>query len=234
MDLDEDNDDNNNNNGMVDEVSSRGEVLAGDGYYDSDGEEAIPDEVPRARALSHMINWSSSSEEEEEEDEEEQVVVVTKNDDDKYEYYDEKEYPASPDDAAHVFLADLCRRIGAPLYAYDEILQWAQEAYLSGYTFPTNAPTYKYLISSLRNHLGLSHLSHGTAMIQKCGGSTLAFPIFEFESMFYDLIDDHRISPHLLINFDCPNKPPSFNPQFLDEVHTGKWHHLTSQQLLEE
>jgi hypothetical protein len=51
--------------------------------------------------------------------------------------------------------------------------------------------------------------------------------------MFYDLIDDHRIAPHLLINFDSPNKPPSFNPQFLDEVHTGKWHRLSSRQLLE-
>jgi hypothetical protein len=52
--------------------------------------------------------------------------------------------------------------------------------------------------------------------------------------MFYDLVDDHWLSPHLLINFDCSNKPPSFNPLYLDEVHTGKWHHLTSRQLLQE
>ena len=51
--------------------------------------------------------------------------------------------------------------------------------------------------------------------------------------MFYDLIHDHQIAPHLLINFDSPNKPPPFNPQFLDEVHTGKWHCLTSWQFLE-
>ena len=186
-----------------------------------------------------MINWSfssssSSSEDESVDEVEEQEQEAQPKIADKYEYYDVKDFPASPDDTAHVFLADLCRRIRAPLYAYDEILHWAQEAYLSGYTFPANAPTYKYLISSLRQRLGLSHLSHGTATIQKCGGGTLDFPIFEFESMFYDLIDDNRISPHLLINFDCPNKPPSFNPQLLDEVHTGKWHRLTSQQLLKE
>jgi hypothetical protein len=132
MDFNDDEDYDSNYNGMLDEVSSRHEVLAGD-RYDSDGEEAIPDGVPRARTLSHMINWNSSSEEEEEEEDEEEQVAAMKNNDDKYEYYDENEYPASPDDAAHVFLADLCRRIGAPLYAYDEILQWAQEAYLSGY-----------------------------------------------------------------------------------------------------
>jgi hypothetical protein len=201
--------------------------------YDSDPEEDIPDGVSHARAFNHIVDWSNSSSEDEEEEAEEEEQIVAKKDH-KYEYYDQKDFPASPDDAAHVFLADLCRRIRAPLYAYDEILQWAQEAHLSGYRFPTNAPTYRYLISSLRSRLSLSHLSHGTATIQKCGGGTLDFPVFEFESMFYDLIDDYRISPHLLINVDCPNKPPVFNSQYLDEVHSGKWHRLTSQQLLQD
>ena len=118
------------------------------------------------------------------------------------------------------------------MHVYDEILKWAQAAYLSGYQFPSNAPTYRSLLSTLRSCLCLSHLSHGTATIQKSGGGTLDFPVFEFESMFYDLINDHHFSPHLLINFECPNKSPSFNSQFLDEIHTGKWHRLTSQQLL--
>ena len=201
--------------------------------HDSDPEEDIPDGVSHARAFNHIVDWSNSSSEDEEEEAEEEEQIVAKKDH-KYEYYDQKDFPASPDDAAHVFLADLCHRIRAPLYAYDEILQWAQEAHLSGYRFPTNAPTYRSMISSLRSRLCLSHLSHGTATIQKCGGGTLDFPIFEFKSMFYDLIDDYRISPHLLINLDCRNKPPVFNSQYLDEVHSGKWHCLTSQQLLQD
>jgi hypothetical protein len=190
---------------LLDEDSSGGDI-ADEYKSDSQQEEEVVDELLRARALSHTINWSTSSEEEEEEEvnDDDQQQLLTKNND-KYEYYDEKDFPASPDDTAHVYLADLCRRIRAPLYAYDEILQWAQEAHLSGYCFPTNAPMYRFLISSLRKRLGLGHLSHGTTTIQKCGGGTLDFPIFEFESMFYDLVDDHRISPHLLINFDCPN-----------------------------
>jgi hypothetical protein len=67
-----------------------------------------------------------------------------------------------------------------------------------------------------------------------CGGGTLDFPTFDFESMFCDLINDHRISLHLLINFECPNKPLSFNPQLLNEVHTGKWHRLTFRQMLND
>jgi hypothetical protein len=88
-------------------------------------------------------------------------------------------------------------------------------------------------LSSLWSCLGLSHLSHGTTTIQKSGGRTLDFHVFKFESMFYDLIDDHRNAPHLLINFDSPNKLPPFNAQFLDEVYMGKWHRLTSWQFLE-
>jgi hypothetical protein len=232
------NDYHNNNNDTVDDVSLSGTVACG--YHDNESQDDDNSEgVFRACAFSHHIDWSHGSESEEEEEEEEEEdneeEMVSKKKEEKYEYYEQKDFPASPDDTAHVFLADLCHCIRAPLvYAYDEILQWAQAAYLSGYRFPTNAPTYRSLISMLRSHLCLKHLSHGTATIQKSGGGTLDFPVFEFESMFYDLIDDHHISPHLLINFEYPNKPPSFNSQFLDEIHTGKWHHLTSQQLLVE
>jgi hypothetical protein len=60
------------------------------------------------------------------------------------------------------------------------------------------------MIFSLSSRLCLGHLSHRTATIQKCGGGTF------------------------------PNKPPSFNSQLLNKVHTGKWHRLTSRQLLKD
>jgi hypothetical protein len=81
---------------LLDDDSSSGSGLA-DGF-DSNNQEEVPDELFHARALSHMIDWSTSSEDEEEEfkdDDKEQVL--TKNND-KYEYYDEKDFPASPDD----------------------------------------------------------------------------------------------------------------------------------------
>ena len=47
----------------------------GDGNSCGDDEEAIPDGVPRARALCHMINWNTTcSSEAEEEDEEEEAM----------------------------------------------------------------------------------------------------------------------------------------------------------------
>ena len=121
-DVDEEDNYDNCNGMMEDEDSSSEQAAHG---YDSDPEEDIPDGISRARAFNHIVDWSNSSSEEEEEEEEEQAEeeeqIVAKKDH-KYEYYDQKDFPASPDDAAHVFLADLCRRIQAPLYAYDEIL----------------------------------------------------------------------------------------------------------------
>ena len=213
----------------------------GDGNSSSDDEEqAISDGVPRAREISAPINWdttASNSDSDSDQEPTEAPLAATTNIHEQYELEEvdeHDEFPATVDDQVHVFLADLCRRIQAPLYAYDEILQWAQEAKLSGYTFPTTAPTYKTLLSSLKKRLGLDHLQHGTAAIQKCGGGTLEFPVFEFESMFCDLIDDVRVSKHLLINFDDPTKTPEYNNQFLDEVHSGSWHRRTSDLLLED
>ena len=51
----------------------------------------------------------------------------------EYEFYEETSFPAGVDDVVHVGLVDLCRRIKAPLYAYNEILHWAQDAKVQGF-----------------------------------------------------------------------------------------------------
>jgi hypothetical protein len=184
----DDNFNHDNSMSLLDEDFS-GDDLAG-GYDSSSSQEEVPDQQVHARALSHMIAWSTSSENDEDEvnndDDDEQLLTMNTN---KYEYYDEKDFPASPDDTAHVFLADLCHRIRAPLYAYDEILEWAQEAHLSGYCFPTNAPKYKcLLISNLRKRLGRGHLSHRTATIQKCGVALRTFLVLSSSLCFMILL----------------------------------------------
>jgi hypothetical protein len=54
---------------------------------------------------------------------------------DKYEYKAQRKSLTSPDDTAHIFLADLCRGIQDALYANEKNLQWAQEAHHSRYHF---------------------------------------------------------------------------------------------------
>jgi hypothetical protein len=237
VDLDNDyaNDEFNNHN--IEEVAAD--------RFDSDFENEIPDGVPRASTISHLLHGNDDDDNDDDDnddddddndddDVDEELLVVSTRNGHKYEYCDQNEFLTSPDDTVHVLLADLCCCIHAPLYAYDETLEWAQEAHLNGYHFSPNAPKYRSMLLSLSSCLCLGHLSHCTSTIRMCGGGRLDFPTCDFKSMFYDLIDDHCISPHLLINFECPNKPPSFNPQLLNEVHTRKWHHETSRKLLHD
>jgi hypothetical protein len=127
----------------------------------------------------------------------------------EYEFVSEHKFPANIGDEVHVELMELCHQIGAPLYAYNKIfLAWSQEAHAKGYTFPVTAPKYDTFMTDLAKCLELNHLSHTVATIKKAGGGTLSFPTFNFESMFVSLLDDTRIQPHLLINWNNPSNPP--------------------------
>ena len=99
-------DDYNNNNGMVDDVSLSGTVAHG---YDNESQDDNNSEgVFHAHAFSHLIDWSNtSSDSEDDDDEDNEEEMASKSKDEKYEYYKEKDFPASPDDTAHVFLAGL-------------------------------------------------------------------------------------------------------------------------------
>jgi hypothetical protein len=37
-----------------------------------------------------------------------------------------------------------------------------------------------------------------------------------------------------MINWECPNKPPKFDRQFYNEIHSGMWHSRTSRECLHE
>jgi hypothetical protein len=115
--------------------------------YESDSSHVTvnnPNEEPHACALSHQVlHWSSSSDEDDndidlhDEDQQEEEASVLAN---IYEFHEETDFPCSPDDAAHVFLADLCCRIRAPLYAYDEILKWGTGVISLGVSLPYQCP----------------------------------------------------------------------------------------------
>jgi hypothetical protein len=108
---------------------------------------------------------------------------------DGYEFYDEKTFPSGvDDDVVHVELADLCRRIKAPLFAYNKILRWAQNAKGQGYSFPIEVPQYSTFISTLKKRLNIEEYVHKTATVEVTGGGTVSFPVFNFRSMFLSLI----------------------------------------------
>jgi hypothetical protein len=80
--------------------------------------------------------------------------------------------------------------------------------------------------------LNVKDYGHKTSTVHAPGGGTVSFPIFQFESMILSLIDDPRIKDHLLLNWDDPSSPPTFESGSLDEIHSGTWHQRMSATLL--
>jgi hypothetical protein len=71
--------------------------------------------------------------------------------DHEYEFYEHTTFPSGVNDAVHVALADLCHKIKAPQYAYDDILRWAQDSQQArGYSFSLEAHLYHTFISDLK------------------------------------------------------------------------------------
>ena len=194
---------------------------------DDDGDGSLSSSS--ADHLDNFVSMYPVDEEEEDSEEEDSDSDISCN---GYEFYNEDTFPAGVDDVVHVGLAQLCRKIKAPLYAYNEILSWAQSAKLQGYSFSADAPHYRTFISSLKKRLDVADYAHKTSTVIAPGGGTVSFPVFQFETMFLSLIDDPRIKDHLLLNWDDPCSPTAFDSGSLDEIHSGLWYELTSAKLV--
>jgi hypothetical protein len=99
---------------------------------------------------------------------------------DGYEFYDENNFPSGVDDVVHVELANLCCWIKAPLFAYNKILRWAQNAKGQGCSFPIKAPQYSTFIANLKKQLNIQDFVHKTSTVEAAGGGTVSFPVFDF------------------------------------------------------
>jgi hypothetical protein len=223
--MDETADDDNLSSGNVSDPKS---VVRGGGYYFSS--DSSDDSFLLGNSSAHSSSSSLSD----------ALVLHSDSDDDShiddhpgYEFYEETSFPSGVDDVVHVGLVDLCHTIKAPQYAYNLILCWAQDAQSLGYSFPVEAPLSRTFIKDLKKRLNVDDYNHKTATVEASGGGTVSFPVFDFQTMFLSLIDDPRIKPGLLVNWDDPPTPPPFDPRCLDEIHSGDWHLETSQLMVE-
>jgi len=152
--------------------------------------------------------------------------------DQSHELKEDNSFPSSLDDVVHLELATMCRDGHFPLKTFDDILRWAQRAHLRGYQFPTSAPSHETFLTKLAHRLEMDHVNHEISTVVLDGGGTLSLPIFDFVTMFLSLLDDSRIRPYLMINWDHPRKPPKFDRRFYNEIHSGTWHAKTSRECL--
>jgi hypothetical protein len=151
-----------------------------------------------------------------------------------HELRDENSFPSSVEDVVHLELATICRDGYFPLNTYDHILRWAQRAHLQGYRFPVDAPSHQSFLSKVADRLDMNDVKAELVTVVLDGGGTFILPVFDFVTMFRSLLDDPRIRPYLMINWDHPNQPPKFDPRYYHEIHSGSWHSKTSAECLHQ
>jgi hypothetical protein len=128
------------------------------------------------------------------------------------------------DDAVHLRLLNLCHELRAPLYAFDSILKWSQDAKLSGYQFPTSSPSRKTYMDQLYNRYGMHLIKpkeqevdlfpHGKS------ATVVTFPFIEMAKSL--LADTSLMQPENLL---LP--PYSEIPEdTCTDIHTGTWFKL--------
>jgi len=135
------------------------------------------------------------------------------------------DFPSCIADYVHLRYAELVHKYGMPLKAFRDMQLVAADAQAMGHEFKHDeVPHYDTYIRSLKRQLKLDNLDHKLESVVLPWGGTAHFPVFDFEAMFLQLIDDPRLRDHLLINYDDLSASPPYDPEVLDDIHSGDWH----------
>ena len=122
------------------------------------------------------------------------------------------------DDIAHLNLMNLCKELRAPLYAFDSILDWAQNAKASGYRFPTDAPSRKTFLDGLYKRFNMTNIKPKETIVALFPNKSAKVVTFSFIDMVQSLLDDSSLTiPSNLID------PSAISDDDISDIHTGSW-----------
>ena len=131
------------------------------------------------------------------------------------------------DDVVHLQLLSLCDQLHLPMYAFDAILDWGQQAYLQQYQFNLNVPSRTRIMDNLYKRFNMESIKPSTAIVQLEGGASANVVTFPFKEMFYSLLGDEDLMDpdNLLLPQDGPS--PVILPNKTDalgDITSGSWY----------
>jgi hypothetical protein len=131
------------------------------------------------------------------------------------------------DDVVHLSLLRMCHEINLPLYAYDNIMQWAQDSFRMGYTFPRSAPSRRIFLNDLYEMYDMKGCTPTVQSVDLIGNTTAEVVTFSFEQMIRSLLGDPElfVAENVLfpVNSESPIIPPH-NGDDLGEIISGDWY----------
>ena len=136
-----------------------------------------------------------------------------------------------------VKLMKIINKLGTPLYAYKQILDWAKEAQLSNYNFESQHGTYQQTINFLEKKLllGIMWPQITTVNMYK-DNMNIDVVVFDVKKMLLSLFDDVLLNQkeNLVVNpnnafskYMAPNNK-------LGEVNSGKWYQVAYENCVKD
>lgn len=124
-------------------------------------------------------------------------------------------------------LLKIINDIGAPLYAYELIMKWARECYMSKYTFDSKHQTYDQAINYLENHLHFKICRPTIEPVRLCLDKAQAnVVVFDVKKMLASLFDDPQLNKYKNLVVSSPNCFSKYCPpdNRYGEVNSGIWY----------
>ena len=128
-----------------------------------------------------------------------------------------------------IILMKLLTELEAPLWAFEEIMLWAHDAYQSGYKFNPHQKSYKSQINMLEKWVGMDHMRPQAVEISLPGERTddrITVTTFDFVSQFHSLLSDPVLNhaSNLVVNENDPFTRYVSPDGSLSESLSGSWY----------
>src|SRR5687767_7965394 len=139
-----------------------------------------------------------------------------------------KTFGYSNESQREVFLLQILNSIGAPHYAFKLIMEWAHDAFISGYKFSPKCGTHQQQIKRIERWLNLSHCRpFKKQVVLPPDQLQLDVTCFPFVSMLESLLNNPELTQdcNLVINKNGDHFSKFKSPEGrLGEVNSGAWY----------
>ena len=126
-------------------------------------------------------------------------------------------------------LLKLCTEMEAPLYAFEEIMQWARHAFNEGYDFAPTHATYRAQVDRLEAWMGMENQRPQEVPVTlpgKRGNDSIEVTRFDFLTQLRSLLDDPVLNrdENLVLNPDDRFQRYVAPDGLLGECLSGSWY----------
>ena len=128
-----------------------------------------------------------------------------------------------------IFLLKLCTEMEAPLYAFEEIMQWARKAYLDGYDFVPLQRTYRSQIDKLEVWMGMEDQRPEEVAVTLPGvngDDIIKVTRFDFTTQLRSMLDDPVLNRDKNLVINPVDRFQRYSPPDgrLGECISGSWY----------